>query len=444
MKRILLFGILLNWQVSTAQDDLSLSRAIEIGLERNFDIQISRRFEEVADRNNKWGQAGMFPTIDLNLSGGTSTTNLDNPTSFVQGDITRRNLNPSATLNWTLFNGFNVRMTKERLSLLEFQTVGNTAILIENSIQAIILAYNTVLLERERLDVFRNTFELSKDRYEYSQLKGELGSSVTFDILQDKTAYLTDSSNYLTQELNYSIAVRELNILMNVEVDKDWLYTDELPADPKSYDLDELSAKMTANNNNLKNQYINKEILQKDVAISRSSMYPRLSIASGYSRDGQTQDLSSARFSNGESGSSGIKSTTTNYFASFTLAFTVFNGGRIRRQIENAKVQEQIGELQIEQLKTTLTRDLASSYEDYSLRKKLYNISELNLEASQLNLQLGEERYQNGSINSFDYRDLQINYLQTALNNLQSKYDLFSSDIELMRLTGGMLEIAEL
>ena len=72
-------------------------------------------------------------------------------------------------------------------------------------------------------------------------------------------------------------------------------------------------------------------------------------------------------------------------------------------------------------------RDLVSSYETYTMRQNLYNISELNLEAAELNLQLGEERYRYGSINSFDYRDLQINYLQTALNNLQSKFDLLDS-----------------
>ena len=443
MKRLLALGYILCGFTVAAQEDLSLSRAIQLGLENNFDIQISRRNEDIASRNNSWGEAGIFPTIDLNLTGGTSTTNIDNPASFLQGDIASRNLNPSATLNWTVFNGFNVRMTKDRLSLLEYQTVGNTAILVENTIQAIILAYNTVLLEGERLNVFQNTFALSRDRYAYSRLKGELGSSVTFDILQDKTAYLTDSSNYLTQQLNFRNAERELNILLNEEVNTAWNYTGELPNEAQTYVLDELAAKMTSNNSNLKNQYINQEILRKDVAIARSNTYPRLSVSSGYSRNQQTQDLSSAEFGNGQTGDSGIKSTTTNYFANFTLAFTVFDGGRIRRQIENAKVQEQIGELQVDQLKLTLNRDLAIGYETYNLRKNLFNISEVNLEAAQLNLDLGEERYQNGSINSFDYRDLQINYLQTALNTLQSRYDLFSSDLELMRLTGGILDITE-
>lgn len=443
MKNIISIGIVLCGFTLSAQEGLSLSDAIKIGLEKNFDIQISKLNEDIADRNNSWGEAGLFPTIDLNLTGGTNTTNVDNPASFLQGDITSRNLNPSAALNWTIFNGFNVRMTKDRLSLLEFQTVGNSAILIENTIQAIMLAYNAVLLERERLEVFNLTFELSRDRYAYSQIKGEIGSSVTFDILQDKVAYLTDSSNYLTQQFNYRNATRELNILMNVEVDQRWDYTGELAVEPKEYSLDELTAKMIGNNNNLKNQYINQQILRKDISIAQSAMFPRLNIGAGYSRNQQTQDLSQAEFSNGTSGNSGIKSVNTNYFANFTLSFTVFNGGQIRRQIQNARVQEQIGDLQTDQLKATLSRDLHLNLENYTLRQNLYNISQINLEAAQLNLQLGQERFDNGSINSFDFRNLQISYLQTALSNLQSKYDLLDSDMELLRLTGGILTIAE-
>ena len=443
MKKLLTIGLLLSSQLLFGQESLSLADAIKIGLENNFDIQISALNEDIASRNNSWGEAGLFPTVNLGLTGGTSTTNIDNPASFLQGDITSRNLNPSASLNWTIFNGFNVRMTKDRLSLLEFQTVGNSAILVENTIQAIMLAFNTVLLERERLEVFNLTFELSRDRYQYSQIKGEIGSSVTFDILQDKVAYLTDSSNYLTQQFNFRNATRELNILMNVEVDKSWEYAGELNADPKDYVIDELVAKMVSNNNNLKNQYINQEILRKDISIAQSSMYPSIDIGAGYSRNQQTQDLSGAEFGNGSSGDSGIKSVNTNYFANFTLSFTVFNGGRIRRQIQNAKVQEQIGNLQTDQLKATLTRDLHLTHENYVLRENLYNISEVNLEAAALNLQLGQERFDNGSINSFDFRNLQISYLQTALSNLQSKYDLLDSDMELMRLTGGILAIAE-
>jgi outer membrane protein len=35
---------------------------------------------------------------------------------------------------------------------------------------------------------------------------------------------------------------------------------------------------------------------------------------------------------------------------------------------------------------------------------------------------------------------LQLNYLRSALSELQTKYNLVESEVELMRLTGGILE----
>ena len=423
-----------------AQESLSLSEAIEMGLKNNFSIQIERNNQLIAANNNTWGQAGLFPNISLGMTAGYSRTNLDNPAGFLSsGNIKSNNYNPTVGLNWVLFNGLNVQMTKQRLELLQDQSDGNAAVIIENTVQAIILAYYTVLLEKERTEVFANTLNLSRDRYDYVKLKGELGSAVTFDILRDKNAYLTDSSNYVTQLLNHKNAVRNLNLLLAQPIDKSYQFTDSLMVQKTSFSLDEMASAMKSSNSNLRNQYVNQEILRKDIGIAKSAMYPTLTLNLNGSNNWQTQDLSDAQFSNGATGDSGIKSTTGNLAANLTLSFTLFNGGRIRNQIKNARIQEQIGQLQIRDLELTLDNSLISTFDQYQLRQNLNAIAAENLEASNLNLEMGEERYRNGSINSFNYRDLQITYLQTALSYYQSIYNLIESKTELLRLSGGIL-----
>ncbi|MEQ6118082.1 TolC family protein [Reichenbachiella sp. MALMAid0571] len=442
MKFKLLFVILFitSFYASHAQEKLSLANAIGIGLANNFSIQIEEQKKIQAANNNTWGQAGALPSVVLNASEGFSQTNINNPASFLSsGAIKSSSFNPSLTANWTLFNGFNVRMTKEKLGLLQTQTDGNAAVIVENTVQAIILAYYTVLLEKERTEVFRSTLKLSNDRYAYSKLKGELGSAVTFDILKDKNSYLTDSSNYIIQVLNHRNAVRNLNLLLGKDVDEQYLVSDSLMVEKKDFSLDELFARMTASNSNLKNQYINQEILKRDIAISKSALYPTISLNLNGSKNWQGQDLSDAVFADGSNGSSGISSSTANLVANLTLAFTLFNGGKVQNQIKNAQVQEQIGQLQIKDMELTLKHNLIGNFDTYALRKSLLDISGDNVKTSELNLQMGADRYKNGSINSFDYRDLQITYLQTALNYYQSIYDLLETEVELMRLTGGIL-----
>ena len=53
---------------ASAQDALSLSDAIQMGLQRNYDIQIQQKSVQIASNNNSWGEAGRYPTISLNLN----------------------------------------------------------------------------------------------------------------------------------------------------------------------------------------------------------------------------------------------------------------------------------------------------------------------------------------------------------------------------------------
>ncbi|MGI9545251.1 MAG: TolC family protein, partial [Cyclobacteriaceae bacterium] len=196
----------------------------------------------------------------------------------------------------------------------------------------------------------------------------------------------------------------------------------------------------TENNSNLRNQFINQELLRNTYRQSKAARSPSVNFNFGYSYNKNWQDLSKANFGSESGPEEIIKAKTTNYFANFTLAFTLFNGGRISRQIKNARIQETLGNLQTEDLKLSLHNDLLSAYDRFNVRQKLVDISVENIETASLNLQLAEERYKSGTFNSFDYRDIQVSYLLTALNHLQSKFDLIQTDTELLRLTGGILE----
>lgn len=441
MRSILLITVLsLCFQGMIGQEQLSLSDAIQLGLSNNFGIRIEKVNQQIASNNNTWGEAGRYPTIEITVGQNNGITDINNPASFLQGQIGSNDLNPVATARWTLFDGFRVKINKDRLELLESQSDGNAEIVIENAVQAIVVAYYTVLLEQEGLEVLGEVLTLSRDRYQYVLVRKQLGSAVTFDILQDKNSYLTDSSNYVLQQLVYQNAQRDLNLLLAEDLTKRYELIGSLNSLSHSYDYHDLYEKMTQNNSNLRNQYINQELMRNSVSLSKAARSPSLDLNLGYSYAKNWQDLSEANFGDETGPEEIIKSRNTNYFANFTLAFTLFDGGRISRQIKNARIQESMATLETEDMKLTLNNDLLSSLDRYEVRKKLLQISQESMENASLNLELAKERYQNGTINSFNYRDIQVSYLQAALRHLQSKFDLILTDTELLRLTGGILE----
>lgn len=448
MKYILTSVLFVIALVANAQEQLSLSEAIEKGLQNNFDIRIEKKNLEVAENNNNWGEAGRYPTVSLNLSQNNSLTdNIKTASPFQLQDQTVSNsLNPSVNLNWTLFNGFKINISKSRLADLQAESDGNADIVISNAIQSIILGYYKVVLEKRRLDEFERQLRLSGDKFEYTKIKSELGSAVSTELLLEEGNYLTDSTNFINQQLVYRNAMRDLNVLLgNNEMQTTYTMTDGLSYKDENYQLQDLLTKLNSKNVDLKKQYISQQIMKHNLGLAKADRYPMVSLNSGYSHNRSRVDLSNATFP-GQDGNSSpgpadpLNAVTDNYFANFTISFTLFNGGKINRAIQNAIIQEDVANLRTEQLKTTLYRDLAKAFDQYEIRKQLYGITERKQDAANTNLSISEEKFKNGSINSFDYRTVQNNSLSASLEKLQAIYNLIDSKVSLMRLTGGIIE----
>jgi outer membrane protein TolC len=197
------------------------------------------------------------------------------------------------------------------------------------------------------------------------------------------------------------------------------------------YELNDLKNKMLANNRTLLNQYVNQEILKKDVNIAKSNRWPTLSMNAGADLtqgwyDWEKHEKNTYLF---------------DYYANFTLSFNLFNGGNTRRAIQSAKISEKIGEIEITQAKQTLENLLVNQFDLYSIRTQLLEVANVNLESAELNMQIATEKYRNGTINSFNFRDVQLIFLNASSNKLNAVYDLIDSQVELLRLTGGIITV---
>ena len=435
------FLLLLSSVLATAQPSLSLSDAIQRCLATNYDIQIQERLKQVARTNNNWGEAGKHPSVNLSFNGSARFSENRNPVAFFTGIVKTFNVSPQLVTNWTLFDGYRIQMNKKRLELLEQETSGNAEIVVQNTIQALMLAYYKILLDKERLKIFQQVLSLSRNRYEYAQIKKELGSGTSSDMLTNESAYLTDSINFFNQRIVYKNTLKQLNLLMNVQpVDQDYTFTDSLPSSFESYQMDELRAKMLEGNANIKKEYLSSLIALNAINIAKTDRLPNIAASVNYDFGVTVQDYSSAKFvSNQVAVEDAITATTQNLTIGLGVTFNLFNGGRIKRAIQNAIVQNDIAQLRLEQLQASLTKDLNVNLEQYNVRKDLKNIYQRSREVAAQNLTLMTDKFNTGVVNSFDYRNVQNNFLLASLSDLQASYNLIEMKINLMRLTGGIL-----
>lgn len=449
---ITVLGLLcLSW--AHAQDDLSLADAIRLGLERNYDIRIENKNVLTAQNNNSWGEAGRMPTVNFNATSNNSLFNDDNGDQFFSGQTfpgfelkNQKNyaITPAVNANWVIFNGYKVNFDKQRLENLQLESEGNADIVLSNTVQAIILGYYLAVLEKERLDVFKQQLNLSSDKYEHVKIRSELGSAVSSDLLLEEGNYLNDSVNYINQQLSYRNAVRNFNFLLaQKEFDRQYSFTNSLEDEVAEYELQNLIEGIEERNIDLKKQYLSQAIIKNNLNITSADRYPRLTVDLGYNWRRSSQDLTSAEYTGPNPNFTVPSEAAINkrgtYFANFTLSYTLFNGNKINRAIKNAIIQEDIGNIRIEKLKVSVYKDLADNFDQYSIRKNIYDINVRRVEAAQTNLDISSDKFDNGSINSFDYRTVQNTHLNAAIQRLQSLYNLIDTKVTLMRLTGGIV-----
>lgn len=418
---ILLLGASLSLTVSGQPDPLSLSGAIEIAMEKNYGITISRAEKEITGISNDWGAAGRYPGIGFDAAL-NNTYELSDPA-----------LSTSATagigVNWVLFDGFRVNITKTKLEDYEDLASGQLGVVIENTIEDVILAYYGVLLQEERLEVLRSVVNLSRDRFVYEQKRRSLGGSFTYDVLQAENVYLADSATFLEQEMIVRNSIRSLNYLLTAEPDLPRELSGIFEADTMHYILADLHQKMMSDNQTIKNQYTRLRLKQQDVELSKADYYPSVSLSSGMdSRLGWTMQDGTT-----------IRTNSLGPYGNIRLSFDIYQGGARDRAKKIAQIQEGIAETEIESLEKSLINELYSLYDTYEVRIALLRVADRNLAAAKLNLELSEEKYRTGAINSFNYRDVQLIYMEASFLRLQAIYNLVAAHTQLSRITGGFL-----
>ena len=427
-----------------AQKDLSLSQAIQIGMRNNFQIQIAEKNIEIAENNNDWKATGKYPTINFNLFSGNGYVNQKVGISFLDVNNDAVNsinggITASIDLDWTLFDGFRARINKQRFEELERQQKGTLAIAVENTIQQIILSYYQALIEKERLSLLQEVLDLSKERVGFQQVRKQYGQAGEFDIIQSQDAFLNDSSNIILQQISYENALRNLNLAIGEkEIDKVYQLIDNLEFRAKAYTFNTLNRKMLTNNKQLNNLLIARSLARLDRDREESYRHPTLSLGTGISQNFDLTHSDAIRSDTGEEYGN-VPSRTSNVYLNFTATYNLYNAGATKRAVENAKLQEIITELDIEELKRQLSAQLKNTLATYEKQRQLLELTQSLIDNARKNLDLADQQFREGQINAFDFRTVQLGYINASQARFNAVYELQKTETELTRLTGGFV-----
>ena len=425
----------------SAQQNLSLNEAVARAVDNSFQVMIAQRNLDIAENNNDWGVAGRYPTVALNVTSGNTYTNSQQPNGFLrQLSVYGNSISPALEANWTFYNGMRTRFTKEQLETAVNLSEGQLQQQLETVVAQTINAYYNALIQRERVAVFEDVLALSRDRIEYQEIRREYGQAGSFDILQATDAYLNDSTNYLTQLNGYENALRNLNLAMGVDADDiDYVLTTNLDYTAPDYDGNALRERMLRDNVTLKNLFVNRELALINTKIQESALRPTLGVRAGAVYDYQLQNGTLTDPTGAEQTIDGAVNKSLNGFVNLTASYNLYTGGTRRINIQNAQVEEIIAQLNVEDLRRNLSIQLNNALATYRNQKRLLELTEELVTNARKNIDISEERLRGGQINSFDYRTVQLQYLNATQSRLNAIFNIRTTETELLRLIGDLV-----
>jgi outer membrane protein TolC len=439
MKYYLLINVFVLLVLSAqAQEQLSLSAAVEKALNNAYSLKSANTNLAISEKNNNWGEAGKMPSISTSFQNSNTYSSIQNPTSFLNGaDVLGSNSTLSADLQWTLFDGGRVKSSKKRLATVVEQNKADLQLIVDNVTQLVSKNYYNVQIQEKRLMMLAELLKLSRDKISYIEAKRAYGQAIEFDLLQVRDAYLNDSIQWVLQQTNYKNALQNLALSMGLEVSEDlnFLLSDSIRYDLKNYSFDELLDELKTNNRQLNVEKIKIKLAQTDIELQKASLLPRLILGANVS-----EQLNVARIEGKQPiiPNTWRGGTTTSAGLNISLNYTIYNGGKINRAVEVSELRKNISEFSAKDLERRLSQQLKIAYNLYENQKNVLTLSREMLSNSSRNLEIAEERFKAGTLNYFDFRTIQINYFR-SVNTVQDAF-LNAKNTELdMLLQCGLL-----
>lgn len=412
----------------------TLKDCLEEGLLNNYSLRITRNQERISENNATLANAGALPVIDL--SAGYSGTLTDTETRLrATGATTRENgaldrtLQAGVDLEWTVFDGFSITATYQRLRELERQGKTETRIALEDLIANIAAEYYNFVQQKIRLKNFHYAMTLSRERVRIAEARVHVGNASRLDYLQARVDFNADSAQYIKQQEALHTSRIELNELMAKEdVDQFFVIRDSLIVIDHILRLDELWEGTMAVNASLLRASQNQTLARLDYKKVCARDYPYIRLNGGYGYTLNKYELAA-----------NARRSTLGLNLGVTVGFRLFDGNR-RRERRNASLAVENARLEREQLEQTLRADLQNLWQAYRNNLELLKLERQNLIVAKDNYDISRDRYLLGDLAGIEMREAQKNLLDAEERILSAEYDTKICEISLLQISGMITE----
>jgi len=427
-----LITILTTVSTQAQVDTLALKEAVQSGLKNNYAIQIEEQNLAIDENNVSRGNAGFFPSMNLNATQTNNTTNTSR--EFISGETIDRkgansqSFNARAELRWTLFDGFRMFTTYNQLKEIRKKGEEQFQLTVLSNVSSIIDQYFTIVRLRQEMATQQEALVLSRSKRNLAKTSYEIGSGSKLDYMQARVDYNTDTSEYITQQEALQAAKIRLNELLGREVASDYKVRPEIPLQ-EGLEYEALKQYTLTNNPGLKIAQKDKRIANLNLQNVQSEHYPKVGVNIGYNF---------ARSSSEAGFVSESQEHGPDY--GFFLSYNLFDGFNTNRKKTNAQLAIDKSKLAYKQKRQQVLSDLRVAFTNYQNNLSKVALERENVQVARENYDIARENYKVGGVAYFELQEAQQNYLDAQNRLTEAKYQTKQAEIELMEVSGMMMD----
>ena len=442
LKKIFLFILITNY--INGQKFISKEEALELVLENNFGIKVSKNTTEIVKNNSSILNSGYLPSLSIS-SGGNYTgsdTEIAFPGQFddqgnpipnrVFEDQETQRFNAGLNLNYTLFDGLGRRYTykrlKEEYALSELQLRET----IEFTTLQLFEVYFNIAQLTESQKISQETLDISKERLRRAEVAFIHGQGNKLSVLNAQVDVTNDSINLIQVNQQLGNTKRDLNLLMNQPINQEF----DVGLDVSFVNSLQIESWLeTAEQFNIEllKQKSNSQINAYDIKINQSGYLPTVGLIGSYGWN-LNKSPATAFFP-------GTNNTTYSLGVGASLSWNIFDGGRTLTRVKNAKLSFNNQELIQQETKMSFERDLENALQNSINTKEIFEIQNKQVETATYNFERSEEQYKLGSITAIEFRQAQINLANAQNQRTIAKYRAKLSELQLIQITGQLLNV---
>ena len=419
MKRISIITVTLLATLTMTARTYTLDECVDIALKNNISLQQQRGTYEIQRLQYTQSKQNLLPSLSGSVGQSFSfgrATGADNVT--VSQNMANTSFGLSANL--LLFDGLGMkfRIDEARANCeASEQTTKKAELDIKMNISTMFLQ---VLLNKELLQVADTQMEASRLKVERAEQLVREGRLAEGELYTLQAQYAKEESQRTQAENNLRLSLLDLAQAMNVN------YTDDFDIIvPK--ELTDMSAILPSNNDvyaealrsrpEIRAAKSQLQAEQSALKSAKAAYSPTLSAGANfgtgyYHRFGGTNADFGTQLSDNLSTGIGLN-----------LSIPIFDKMQTPNSVKRQKIVIENQELQIEQVKQTLRKEIDQAYYNALAAQKQQLSSQKAEESSREAYRYAEQKYEAGRATSYEFYDAKNTYIGAVSDALQAKYN---------------------